>query len=241
MQRHLFLSILAAILCFPLMAQDFSLGVRGGATVGAPIPDKIDREVSDGKMGLGPVAGLYMSYGIGDKFNFHADLLYVHKSAEYFQLLTNDTVVEQQVLGMTHYLPTYYEAEATGSTSFNYLELPLQFSFELSPTFLLKAGGYVSYLMGGTDSGEAIITIGDGTLLPQDTMTFNNKNDLRRYETGINFGATYQMPLGVDLDFRVSRSLGNLYEKGFLESYGAPYEKVFHTYFQFTAGYRFIQ
>lgn len=215
-------------------------GLRAGAILGGPVPAKSDPDSSDGSLLVGPGGGAFVAFQAAPRWRFELGLHYAMKGATYQQLYRNDTLMPLEIFpGTVDTVPTYYYANANGRMRLHYLDLPLTAQFSIAKNAWLHLGGYASVLLGGKDVGTVDIQIGDGTVFPDTTISFNNVAEIRRVDAGLTVGGSYELPMGLGFEFRAQRSLVGLYRKGFMSSQGLEEIPLFHTQFYIGLHWRF--
>jgi hypothetical protein len=209
--------------------------------LGGPIPAQSDPDSASGKLAVGPAGGGFFTWQIAERWRMNIGISYAFKGATYQQIYRNDTLMPLQIFpGVVDTVPTYYYADAHGKMSLHYLDLPILVEFQPTKHMHIQAGPYLSLLLGGKDAGAANIQIGDGTLFPDTTTTFDNIHEIRRLDYGVCLGGSYALKNGLFFEMRAQRSLRGLYRKGFLASQGLPDIPLYHTQFLVGIGWRFL-
>ncbi|MFN8395616.1 MAG: porin family protein [Bacteroidia bacterium] len=239
--RHTFILLAFWSWAGLLLAQSpLQLGVRAGAMLGGPIPAESDPDSSDGTLLVGPSGGIFLAYQPAPRWRLELGLHYAMKGATYQQLYRNDTMMPIEIFpGTVDTVPTFYYADVNGKMRLHYIDLPLTAQFNVAKGAWVHLGGYASILLGGKDAGTADIQIGDGTVFPDTTISFNNIAEIRRMDAGLVLGGGYELPMGLGFEFRAQRSLVGLYRKGFMASQGLEEIPLFHTQFFIGLRWRF--
>jgi Outer membrane protein beta-barrel domain len=240
--RKLFLLILGLMLLGNAASAQspWQWGLRAGVMLGGPIPAESDPDSSSGKLAVGPSGGAFVSYQLAERWRLQVGLAYAYKGASYQQLLRNDTLIPLQILpGVTDTVPTYYYADVHGKMGLHYLDLPILVQWRATKNMWLQFGPYFSALVGGKDAGTIDLQIGDGTIFPDTSTTFDNIQEIRRLDAGLCLGGSFELKNGLFFEMRAQRSLRGLYRKGFLSSQGLAEIPLYHTQFYAGVGWRF--
>lgn len=217
----------------------FSWGVTANVLMGAPLPAKIERDSSQGKMGIGPSFGVCFKWNIAKKWNVLANLLYSIKGANYSTHFKRDTVVEIKFNGQTGFVPTFYTATVNGKIRNQYLELPIMISHTVGKRGTVLIGSMVSYNINPNDQGQADIIVGYGGTPDDTSRVFNNATSMNKLDIGLIAGFDIALTNKFDFNFKVSRGLRSIYQKNFFKNNNQPEVNVYNTFAQFGFTYVF--
>lgn len=223
-----------------ISAQNVHFGLRAGILGGGPIPNESNPDSSSGSLGVGPSFAVRASFDIGEKWSLHSELGYAFRGATYAQLYRKDTMVTLELIpNVFDTVPSFYYADVNGKMNLHYLELPLFFQYHATQRLRAQGGILPAFLLGGSDKGTAEIQIGEGGVFDDTTTVFNNIGEMNTFDFGVFAGVSYVLPAGFWVEFRGSRSLTRLYQKGFLANRGFENTRLYHTQFYLGVGYRF--
>ena len=165
-------------------AQKSSFGFTAGATF-APYKIKEESVSITAKTKVGFTAGVTSFIALGRHFSFMPALNFTQKGGK------------------------FKEEDFTGNTTFNYLELPLNFIYNTNSTkgkFFVGAGPSLAFGLSGKDKWE------EGTESGSDKIKFGSgdDDDLKSFDAGINFLAGYKFAGGFLIAANYNAGLSNL-------------------------------
>ena len=194
------------LLTFPLVlittfsfAQTFDFGIKAGANLSTlPYDGSAPNFSFDHQNKIGFQAGVTADIGF-QHFSIQPGLFFITKGEKFTENLSALTGDD------TH---------GTGSTKFNYLEVPVNLLYKLRAAPMLKiyAGGgpYLGYGLSGTTILH--ITTGSTTSNYQGGASFgsDNNNEYKLLDYGINFIAGVQLKKHFTVDLNYSLGLRNI-------------------------------
>lgn len=116
-----------------------------------------------------------------------------------------------------------FKGKFTGTNKTNmlnsYATIPLKISYTVSPKLRLYGGGYLSCLFNAKFSGDAT----DGYIWHEETgakvtitkATFDFNKDIRRWDAGIELGATRMINERLGFDVNLTTGLSPIFKNGF--------------------------
>jgi hypothetical protein len=221
-------------------AQDLSFAVQAGVIAGAPVPNRIDRDSSSGKIKAGPFAGMSVRYRLNDNWSVNAGVNYSMKGAMYSSLSRKDTLVEIEIIpGVKDTVPTFYTASVNGNMTLHYLEIPLQVKRKTGKAFYILAGISPGVLFSGSDTGSVDIVIGEGGFFDDTTLSFQNYPSIRKLGLSLEAGGGVCFAKDFFVEVCFTRGLIGLYRAGFFEGSGQEIKNLFHTQMRLSVGYSF--
>jgi hypothetical protein len=139
---------------------------------------------------LGYFIGAQVSKDLNDKLYFTAGANFSSKG------FSSEFVVD---------IPGFYKSEFTGTSSLNYLEIPLNIGYKIGDRVTVQAGPYLGFLMGVSNYSKSTETdyINGGTTVVEETD--NDKTGISSTDFGLNVG----------LGFNLSESLALKVNYGF--------------------------
>ncbi|WP_109300839.1 porin family protein [Aquimarina sp. AU474] len=109
-------------------------------------------------------------------------------------------------------------------TKLDYLNIPLMAKYYVAQGLSLQAGPQIGFLLSANAEGED-----SGQSFDQDL-----KDELSSFDFGLNFGAGYQLDMGVFFDARYNLGISNVFDEDTAEG-----DNVQNSVFQFSVGYKF--
>lgn len=211
------------------------LGVRAGLNLGGPI-GKLD-----GAKGFpipGPQAGLYYNLKLNQRWGVNMDVLYSFRGAGYSSSARGDSTIYIQVGPGLVPVSTNFTSEVNGKMMLHYLDIPLQVEYKYgkSQRWSVTAGIMLSYLFAGEDKGITKVIFVEGGQFNQ-TINYNNINEINKLDYAVTLGGTYQLPRGFNVSLRASRGFVPLYPASFFVARNTTPTKINNTFMHFTAGY----
>jgi hypothetical protein len=193
--NKLILTLSLVLLTTLSFAQSLNFGIKAGANLSTiAYSGSLPNITVDNKNGTGYQAGVIADIGF-PQFTIQPALFFITKGGKYAEEF-DYTNFDQQT----------YVTHVTGSTKYNYLELPVNFLYKLKaePGVKIYAGGgpYVDYGLSGTSTQHAT---GYTTYDYSGNISFGsdpNKDD-KRINYGVNFiaGVELQKHFTVDLNY----------------------------------------
>lgn len=177
-----------------------SYGVKAGVNIGALL-GHVDENASGSPLIL-PAIGVFSQTKLNKKGNFlfRTELQYIGTGVKFEQYVPpTDTIWEQNINGVTYYLPTYYTAEVTGKIKLNYLTLPLNVIWQFSDLASMQLGINVLFLLKGSNTGTAYVIVGNN--YSKSYNPFNQSSFLNKIDVGANIGYSLHFTKNVSLNF----------------------------------------
>jgi hypothetical protein len=140
---------------------------------------------------LGYFIGAQVSKDLNDKLYFTAGANFSSKG------YSSEIVVD---------IPGFYKSEFTGTTSLNYLEIPLNIGYKIGDRVTIQAGPYLGLLMGVSNYSKVTETdyiFGETTVVEE---TDNDKTGISGSDFGLNVGFGFN--LSESLAIKVNYGLG---------------------------------
>lgn len=189
-------------------AQNTSFGITAGATF-ATYKAKAESISLTSKTKTGFTVGVMSSCPLGSSFSFEPALNFVQKGGK------------------------VKEAGVTDKVTLNYLELPLNFTFNMPSAtgrFFIGAGPSFSMGLSGKDKWE------EGSESGKEDIKFGNgdDDDLKAFEVGVNFLAGYQLNGGFLIAANYNGGVSNIANTDNEDS-----GKMHNRYFGIRIGYLF--
>jgi len=233
--------ILTAILIWlvsgSIYAQDMEFGLKGGLNIGTPVGAA--EKGATGSLGVGPMIGMYFAYDLGTKWTLHGEFLYSYKGAKFNTPVSGDTVYKYNTITPTDTIPseahTIYRGTVDGKFDNKYIDIPLYASYALSQRFQLMFGGYVSYLVSGSNTGSADIEVGDPNH-PFTTVTdepFDQSSELNTWDYGLLLGTTYITKHRINVGASLTTGLRSIYKNNYKYIDGTVRNIYLQTFVQF--------
>jgi len=236
--RPILLTAAAVLLSICMMqAQDMEFGLKGGLNIGTPIGAA--EKGASGSLGVGPLLGMYFAYDLGTRWAIHGEFLYSYKGAKFRTPVSGDTVYRYNTITPTDTIPseahTIYNGWVDGQFDNRYLDVPIYASYTLSQRFYLMFGGYVSYLLNGSNTGSADIEVGDPNH-PFTTVTdepFDQSSELSKIDYGLLFGTTYMTKHRINVGVSLTAGLKSIYQQNYQYIDGVVRNVYLQTFIQF--------
>jgi hypothetical protein len=237
MKQFLLFSAMLCVFFFDTRAQEMEFGLKGGLNIGTPIG--VAEKGATGKLGVGPLLGMYFAYDLGGKWSVHGEFLYSYKGSKFHTPVSGDTIYKYNTITLTDTIPseanTMYRGWVDGKFDNRYLDMPLFVSYQLSSRFLMMFGGYVSYLIEGNNTGTADIEVGDPKH-PFTTVTdepFDQSSELNQWDYGLMLGTTYITERKINFGISLSSGMRSIYRKNYKYIDGVVRNLYMQTFVQF--------
>lgn len=169
-------------------AQDF--GVKFGLNYSNWHMSEDISAVSDPLFGL--QAGVFAKFDLSEKIAFQPELLYSSKGIIF--------------------------TDADMDLKQNYLDIPILFSYKITPDFSVNLGPEIGFLLSAS--------------LSDDTGTEDVKSLFQSFEYGVDFGMSYQTSIGLLIDARYNLGISDIATGDFSGG-----DKIVNRVFQFSLGY----
>jgi hypothetical protein len=237
--RPILLSAVAVLLCISMVkAQEMDFGLKGGLNIGTPIGAA--EKGASGSLGVGPMIGMYFAYDLGSKWALHGEFLYSYKGAKFNTPVSGDTIYQYYAItpagdSISAEANTIYRGTVDGKFDNRYIDIPLYASYALSKRFRLTFGGYVSYLIKGTNTGSADVEVGDPNY-PFTTVNdepFDQSSELSKVDYGLLLGTTYMTKHRLNFGVSVTTGLKSIYKKNYKYIDGVVRNVYLQTFVQF--------
>ncbi len=210
--RYTFLlSALIFIVSSGLSAQNMEFGIQGGGSAGVLI-GPFNADTDSGKPIVKPSVGMFFNFPIGDAVAIRTEVNYLHTGVEYGTYVANvDTLwpLETQIGQETivYNVETYLAGDVSGRYELRYIETPILFAWKTSKRFGLELGGHLGFLLEGSNTGNAILDIGqyaglqeefateqeyvDALFLHELEQEFDESHVINRFDWGFTAGGRY--------------------------------------------------
>lgn len=241
MKKTLF--ILIGLLNF-LYGQDnpiekrWKLGVRGGLSAGAPVPNKLEKG-EDGELGIGPLFGIFGKYFFSKKVYVEANLYYDSRgNSPYTKQYRRDTIVDVKFGSATTQLPTFYNAWVAGNLKLRYLSLPINASWMIKKWLSLQLGTQANYLLYASDKGSVKVIVGEGGIVDDIYREYENAKDINSWDYGTNMGVSFYFFPELELQVRYFKGFHSIYRKGFFKDNNQEERKFLNSHLQVAVNYQ---
>ncbi len=205
------LLVFAVLASFGLVATAQEENIRFGAKAGVNFASLGgDIEDVDGKTGFH--VGAVVEIPLSDKFAFAPELLFSTQGAK-----SEDSF---DFGGFT-----FTEEE---TTKLNYLNIPLMAKYYVAQGLSLQAGPQIGLLL----SADSELEVSGGG--ESESEEVDIKDELKGVDFGLNFGAGYQLDMGLFFDARYNLGLSNINDEGEGEDF-----KIKNNVIQISVGYKF--
>ena len=190
MKKKLFLICLSLLGMGSIASAQVKITGQAGLNFASVSTDDSDvAELLGSKLGFS--IGAQIEKDINDKLYFTAGANYSSKG--YAVEFTTD-------------IPGFYKIESTGTSSLNYLEIPINLGFRIGDRVTLQAGPYIGFLAGVSNyykTTETDYMTGE-TVTAEDTD--NDKTGISSTDFGLNLGAGFNIT--DDLSIKLNYGLG---------------------------------
>ncbi len=223
---------LLGLCCTQLHGQKLYVGVQAGIALGSPI-GKVP-EGATGALGMGPAVGILIGYQLTDRVGIQLAPGYAQKKARYRSPISGTTKVSREIFGIPFSIPfnLNYEGFADGSYDNQYIDIPLQITYQANKKLQLYLGGQVSYLLKGIHIGEVDVTVAG--ILNVEDEPFDQSEFIRDWDVGAMLGANVAIWKKLSLQADIYVGLQSLFTDDFEELEGV-YRNV---YLKIQLGYR---
>ena len=176
--------------------------VKYGAKTGLNFANITDLSSSSNRTGfhVGGVAEIF----INEKFSIQPELMYSTQGAKY------DVDIDFE----------YIMVNAKSTIKLDYLNIPIMAKYYVMDGLSLQAGPQIGINVKAEQEVQAL----------GQNIVIKIKNNTNSIDFGLNFGAGYELPLGVFFDARYNLGLTKIIEEG---------ETSKHRVFQLSVGYKF--
>lgn len=219
------------------------VNIRAGVSFGFPA----GRVLPEGATGLpmpAPALGVFYSYNINPKWSLEAGVDYYWMKAK-FQTPYNNILYKGDVLienpdGTTSVVEDAevnidYALVKDGLFDNRYVAIPMLANYHFRKGWSIKFGTYVAYKLKSRMTGKATdVILGGGNKLADDYVDFDESNQFKQFDFGLNFGGNYEMKSGIQFDVRLVTGLSDIFKKEFTAPPGAYHNMVI----QAGVGYR---
>ena len=230
--RFLFLITVFIFLVSGAMGQNMWWGVKGGLNFGTPYGKA--EEGATGSPGVGPRVGFFVRAHVKNRLDLQMEILYSAKGASYGTPVSGDTLYEQELHGSIYLIPTYYKGWVDGEFDNHYIDFPIMARYQVSKRFFLMCGPQVSYLLKGSCTGLADITVGENFSHVTDEP-YDESGSLNKWDYSLLFATNYELLGGLNFELGLSYGLRSIYKDGYDEVDGT-YRNI---YLDAMIGYRF--
>ncbi|MBB1139174.1 porin family protein [Myroides sp. WP-1] len=193
---------LFALFTFSGVAFAQTPNVKYGAKAGLNFANISDLSGSSNKTGfhIGGVAEIF----INEKFSIQPELLYSTQGAKYDVDIDFENIM----------------VNAKSTIKLNYLNIPIMAKYYVMDGLSLQAGPQIGINLAAEQEVKAL----------GQKMTVKIKDNTNAIDFGLNFGAGYELPVGVFFDARYNLGLTKIIDEG---------ETSKHRVFQVSIGYKF--
>lgn len=177
------------------------VGYHFGGTMPLPLPQEV-RSISSYWPQFTPQLGYNVSYQVGDQWAIESGITLDMKGMgardEVKYMYTNVMMDKNNVEG-------YFTGKNETKVKISYVTLPIRAAYDLSPTWRLRAGGYISYRQSSEFSGdvwdgyiretanaEDITTSTKIDIPNKGDATFDFGKDMRKFDMGLSCGFEHQ-------------------------------------------------
>jgi hypothetical protein len=209
------LSLIAALaIGFTANAQtpDVKLGAKGGLN----ISNLTNTENSSSRTSfhIGAVAEIF----INEKFSIQPELIYSSQG------------IKADVDEVTYVGLDIARLEIDSSIRNNYINVPVMAKYYIADGFNVQVGPQFGFLTSAKVHINKMKVNGEKISVPSSENNQSVKNQFNSFDFGINFGAGYELPLGVFFDARYNVGLSKVNKEG---------ESIKNGVFQLSVGYKF--
>lgn len=141
---------------------------------------------------------------VNEKFSIQPELLYSSQGLKY-------DVYDINIEGST-----YSTSKSSESTKLDYITIPVMAKYYIVKGLNIQAGPQFAFNVNAKDAGEDI------------------KDNVKSFDFGVNFGAGYELPIGLFFDARYNVGLTNVAKK-----FEGVQPKAKNGVFQLSVGYKF--
>ena len=221
--NRLVLAFICTMIFSLSFSQDLDWGVKAGLNIGTPYMKP--EAGASGKPGIGPLIGVFSKYYLSEKWAVHFEILYSAKGSSFKTPVSGDTLYTREwkigippnVTDTSTRIPTFYEGTVEGSYANRYIDIPLLISYRIGKKMLLMFGPQFSYLLKGSNTGDADIIVGD----PKSPFTkvndepFDQSNQLNRWDYSFLIGTQYEGKKLFNLGISLTTGIGSIYKKNY--------------------------
>ena len=212
--KKIILTVVACTILIPVLAQNKTIGsfthkIVVGLNIGATAPNYLSREIRGIDaywVQFAPQLGYDISYKFADRWSVESGIgldikgMGVRDRVKY--MYTDVDMDGSSIKG-------YFTGRNQTEVKITYVTIPLRLTFDLNPTWRLRAGGYASYRSSSEFSG----TVWDGYLRETANMDIINSNNIEIKEKDIatfDFGKEMR-----DFDFGISLGFDHQFNRRF--------------------------
>ena len=153
-----------------------------------------DPNINDSKSKIGFNAGVFANFPLSSKFTIQPELLYTQYGNK-----TTFTTTNQNTPGYT------VSGKNTGSTSLDYIALPVMFQYKATPQFYLEAGPEFGLLINAKNKYDLNVTYTptSGPVTTTSTSgTSDVKDNINSFNLGLGAGAGYYFTPNIGITAR---------------------------------------
>ena len=212
MKKLFLLSIIAVLGMTTVNAQEVKFGVKAGLNLASITGDETDNLDGRTSFHLGAVAEI----SISDKFSVQPELLYSTQGAKYED--------SESGSGFS------YNEEST--IKLDYINLPIMAKYYVSEGFSIEVGPQIGFLMSAKEDYEYSETIDGETF--SDSGEEDIKDSVSGIDFGLNLGLGYKLESGLNFGARYNLGLSNINDFE-----GSDEFKIQNSVIQVSVGYFF--
>lgn len=182
--KKMFLAAAIAVLGLSQSDAQVNFGVKAGPQ----LSNLVGNDDVDASTKFGFHAGAYANIRISEQFAFQPELLYSMQGAE------SETTYEE--FGIT------YRDE--DKIQLSYINVPLMMKWYAYDGLNFEFGPQIGFNVAAKAKGESTVTSGDGSIT---TSYDEDIDDIETVDFGLNIGAGYELPMGLNFGIRYGLGL----------------------------------
>lgn len=182
--KKMFLAAAIAVLGLSQSDAQVNFGVKAGPQ----LSNLVGNDDVDASTKFGFHAGAYANIRISEQFAFQPELLYSMQGAE------SETTYEE--FGIT------YRDE--DKIQLSYINVPLMMKWYAYDGLNFEFGPQIGFNVAAKAKGESTVTNGDGSIT---TSYDEDIDDIETVDFGLNIGAGYELPMGLNFGIRYALGL----------------------------------
>lgn len=210
------------------------IGVKTGVSLGFPF----GRIIPKGATGLpmpAPSLGVSYSYNFSPRWSAKIGIDYYWMKAR-FETPYNNIIYKGDVLienpdGSTTLMENAevnidYALVKDGLFDNRYVSIPLLASYHMKKGWSVQFGPYVAYKLQSNMTGKATdVVLGGGNLLADDFVDFDESNQFKQFDFGLNVGGNYELKSGINFNLNLVAGVVDIFKKEFTAPPG-PYSNM---------------